>query len=233
MTRSRALTRWSSPPPRMPMRTSSGPASRVASRRSARSRWPMTWPAPSPSRARSRRPGVPFQIGFQRRFDAGYQEARRLVASGELGTLYAFRLAGHDPAPPHEAYIPHLGRPLPGLLGPRLRRHPLADRHRGRGGLRDGLRSRLPDLRQVRRRGHGRGDPDDGRWDARRDDHRPPRSARLRHPRRAVRESGQRLGRARPADADAIGRARRATAGRARRGATSSAASTRRTGMSS
>ncbi len=52
---------------------------------------------------------VPVQIGFQRRFDAGYLEARRLVASGELGTLYAFRLAGHDPAPPHEAYIPISG----------------------------------------------------------------------------------------------------------------------------
>jgi myo-inositol 2-dehydrogenase/D-chiro-inositol 1-dehydrogenase len=53
--------------------------------------------------------GVPFQLGFQRRFDAGYAEARRLVASGELGTLYAVRLAGHDPAPPPEAYIPSSG----------------------------------------------------------------------------------------------------------------------------
>jgi myo-inositol 2-dehydrogenase/D-chiro-inositol 1-dehydrogenase len=53
--------------------------------------------------------GVPVQIGFQRRFDAGYREARRLVASGDIGTLYAFRLAGHDPAPPHEAYIPISG----------------------------------------------------------------------------------------------------------------------------
>ena len=52
---------------------------------------------------------MPFQLGFQRRFDAGYREARRLVESGELGTLYAFRLAGHDPAPPHEAYIPISG----------------------------------------------------------------------------------------------------------------------------
>jgi myo-inositol 2-dehydrogenase/D-chiro-inositol 1-dehydrogenase len=50
--------------------------------------------------------GIPFQLGFQRRFDAGYGEARRLVESGELGTLYAVRLAGHDPAPPHESYIP-------------------------------------------------------------------------------------------------------------------------------
>jgi myo-inositol 2-dehydrogenase / D-chiro-inositol 1-dehydrogenase len=55
------------------------------------------------------RSGVPFQLGFQRRFDAGYREARRLLESGELGTLYAFRLAGHDPAPPHEAYIPASG----------------------------------------------------------------------------------------------------------------------------
>lgn len=53
--------------------------------------------------------GVPFQLGFQRRFDAGYREARRLVAGGELGTVYAFRLAGHDPAPPHESYIPTSG----------------------------------------------------------------------------------------------------------------------------
>ena len=53
--------------------------------------------------------GIPFQLGFQRRFDAGYAEAHRLVAKGELGTLYAFRLAGHDPEPPHESYIPQSG----------------------------------------------------------------------------------------------------------------------------
>ena len=53
--------------------------------------------------------GVPFQLGFQRRFDPGYVEARRLVESGELGTLYCVRLAGHDPEPPHESYIPVSG----------------------------------------------------------------------------------------------------------------------------
>jgi myo-inositol 2-dehydrogenase/D-chiro-inositol 1-dehydrogenase len=53
--------------------------------------------------------GVPFQLGFQRRFDPAYREARRLIETGELGTLYAFRLAGHDPAPPHESYIPQSG----------------------------------------------------------------------------------------------------------------------------
>lgn len=53
--------------------------------------------------------GVPFQLGFQRRFDGGYREARRLIESGELGTLYNFHLAGHDPEPPHEGYIPQSG----------------------------------------------------------------------------------------------------------------------------
>jgi myo-inositol 2-dehydrogenase / D-chiro-inositol 1-dehydrogenase len=53
--------------------------------------------------------GIPFQLGFQRRFDPAYSEAKRLIDDGDLGTLYAFRLAGHDPAPPHESYIPQSG----------------------------------------------------------------------------------------------------------------------------
>lgn len=52
---------------------------------------------------------LPLQVGFQRRFDAGYAAARGLVASGDLGTLYVVRAAGHDPAPPHEDYIPSSG----------------------------------------------------------------------------------------------------------------------------
>mgnify|MGYP000215096915 CR=1 FL=1 len=55
------------------------------------------------------RTGIRFQLGFQRRFDPAYREARRMIESGELGTLYAFRLAGHDPEPPHESYIPQSG----------------------------------------------------------------------------------------------------------------------------
>jgi myo-inositol 2-dehydrogenase/D-chiro-inositol 1-dehydrogenase len=49
--------------------------------------------------------GVPFQMGFQRRFDAGFRAARDLIRDGSLGTLYVARMAGHDPAPPHEEYI--------------------------------------------------------------------------------------------------------------------------------
>jgi myo-inositol 2-dehydrogenase/D-chiro-inositol 1-dehydrogenase len=51
------------------------------------------------------RSGVPFQLGFQRRFDAGYREARRLVESGDLGRLFLVRLASHDPAPPPDDYL--------------------------------------------------------------------------------------------------------------------------------
>src|SRR3954469_16219392 len=50
-----------------------------------------------------------LQIGFQRRFDHAYSEARRLVQSGEIGTLFTVRLATHDPDPPHEEYIEHAG----------------------------------------------------------------------------------------------------------------------------
>lgn len=49
------------------------------------------------------------QMGFQRRFDAGYRAARSLVASGALGRIYVVRMAGHDPHPPHESYIPGSG----------------------------------------------------------------------------------------------------------------------------
>jgi myo-inositol 2-dehydrogenase/D-chiro-inositol 1-dehydrogenase len=51
------------------------------------------------------RAGVLLQIGFQRRFDAGYQAAREAVRGGGLGELYLVRVAGHDPEPPLEAYV--------------------------------------------------------------------------------------------------------------------------------
>jgi myo-inositol 2-dehydrogenase / D-chiro-inositol 1-dehydrogenase len=49
--------------------------------------------------------GILVQVGFQRRFDAGYRAAREAVASGALGNLLAVRAATHDPAPPDEEYI--------------------------------------------------------------------------------------------------------------------------------
>ncbi len=55
------------------------------------------------------RSGIAVQMGFQRRFDPGYTRAQQMVAGGELGHLYVVRMAGHDPEPPHEDYIPVSG----------------------------------------------------------------------------------------------------------------------------
>lgn len=53
--------------------------------------------------------GAVVQVGFQRRFDPAYVEARRLVETGELGTVYLVRLIAHDHEPPPDAYIPVSG----------------------------------------------------------------------------------------------------------------------------
>lgn len=45
------------------------------------------------------------QVGFQRRFDAGYRAAREAVASEEVGEVLVLRAATHDPSPPPETYI--------------------------------------------------------------------------------------------------------------------------------
>ena len=49
------------------------------------------------------------QVGFQRRFDPAYVEAKRLLDTGALGTLYMVRLIAHDHTPPPDAYIPVSG----------------------------------------------------------------------------------------------------------------------------
>jgi myo-inositol 2-dehydrogenase/D-chiro-inositol 1-dehydrogenase len=51
------------------------------------------------------RAGTLVQIGFQRRFDAGYRAAHDAVAAGAVGNLLLLRAATHDPAPPSEQYI--------------------------------------------------------------------------------------------------------------------------------
>jgi myo-inositol 2-dehydrogenase / D-chiro-inositol 1-dehydrogenase len=48
---------------------------------------------------------TPIQIGFPRRFDAGYMAAQGEVASGALGYVHTVRSTTLDPAPPPEAYI--------------------------------------------------------------------------------------------------------------------------------
>lgn len=49
------------------------------------------------------------QIGFQRRFDAGFVAAREAARSGALGWLHTIRSTTVDAAPPPAAYIPSSG----------------------------------------------------------------------------------------------------------------------------
>ena len=53
--------------------------------------------------------GIQLMMGFQRRQDGAYREARRLVETGELGTLYLLKLHAHDMDPPPASYIPTSG----------------------------------------------------------------------------------------------------------------------------
>lgn len=53
--------------------------------------------------------GVPVQVGFQRRFDAGNAAAREALASGRLGWLHTVRSCSFDPAPPPAEYVPSSG----------------------------------------------------------------------------------------------------------------------------
>ena len=48
---------------------------------------------------------VPVQVGYPRRFDAGYTAARSAVRSAELGWLHTVRATTLDPAPPPAAYV--------------------------------------------------------------------------------------------------------------------------------
>ncbi len=53
--------------------------------------------------------GTALQVGFQRRFDAGYQALREAVRAGRIGRLHGLRAVTADPAPPHSTYIPGSG----------------------------------------------------------------------------------------------------------------------------
>lgn len=53
--------------------------------------------------------GVPSQVGFQRRYDPAYVDARRRLDAGELGRVEGFRAVGRDPTPPPTAYLASAG----------------------------------------------------------------------------------------------------------------------------
>ena len=48
---------------------------------------------------------VPLQVGFQRRFDAGYRAARDMARAGEFGEIYLVRTTSLDPAPSPEPFV--------------------------------------------------------------------------------------------------------------------------------
>lgn len=52
-----------------------------------------------------RQAGVPFQIGFNRRFDPGYGALAEAVREGEIGKVELFRSQSTDPAPSPVSYI--------------------------------------------------------------------------------------------------------------------------------
>jgi len=52
---------------------------------------------------------VPVQIGFQRRFDAGFSAARSAVLAGQLGWVHTLRAGTLDPAPPPPEYVASSG----------------------------------------------------------------------------------------------------------------------------
>jgi myo-inositol 2-dehydrogenase / D-chiro-inositol 1-dehydrogenase len=49
--------------------------------------------------------GVPFQVGFNRRFDAAHMSVRHAVIDGSIGDVHMVRITSRDPAPPPISYI--------------------------------------------------------------------------------------------------------------------------------
>ncbi len=49
--------------------------------------------------------GVPFQVGFQRRFDPTFRSLRNAVSSGAIGDVEMVRVTSRDPYPPPRGYV--------------------------------------------------------------------------------------------------------------------------------
>lgn len=49
--------------------------------------------------------GVPFMVGFNRRFDPGHASVARAVRSGAVGEVHLLRITSRDPAPPPPEYV--------------------------------------------------------------------------------------------------------------------------------
>lgn len=53
--------------------------------------------------------GVPFMVGFNRRFDPGHRSVRRAVQSGLIGSVQLARITSRDPALPPAGYVDNSG----------------------------------------------------------------------------------------------------------------------------
>ncbi len=51
------------------------------------------------------RAGVPFMVGFNRRFDPTHAAVQQAVADGQIGDVHLARISSRDPAPPPIEYI--------------------------------------------------------------------------------------------------------------------------------
>ena len=49
--------------------------------------------------------GVPFQVGFNRRFDPAHASVQEAVATGQIGEPHLVRISSRDPEPPSPAYV--------------------------------------------------------------------------------------------------------------------------------
>ena len=134
--------------------------------------------------------GVHFQIGFNRRYAADFQAAKKDLAAGIVGAAATPAFA--DPGPGHREHRPRREDPgmdhLPRNPDPRLRHPQLVQRRRrARGGLRRCRRARGAGTAGPGLPGHGRGDhPLQQRRDRRRRG-KLQRPLRLRHPRGGLR----------------------------------------------
>ena len=52
---------------------------------------------------------MPFQIGFNRRFDPAHASVREAVASGAVGEPHLVRISSRDPEPPPLEYVKSSG----------------------------------------------------------------------------------------------------------------------------
>ena len=49
--------------------------------------------------------GIPFMVGFNRRFDPGHASVQEAVQAGRIGELHLLRITSRDPVPPPPEYV--------------------------------------------------------------------------------------------------------------------------------